>query len=533
MSITVADLLKLPSLRQAKVVAGHGGLSKIVSSISVLESTDPGVLVDEVFPQGEYFGSEIVITGFLNMMDDVERQFVNLKRLAEGGEVGLIFYYVGVFLKKIDKRLIDFANERDFVLIVMPEGDVTLRYGEAISDVMELIHRDRADHMFLVSEILARVSDLPPHQRTISTVLKMLSDRISASLILCDASFQILHLIAWPRSEETAIKRGLEQLDAFPADQQSTACTIFPDSRLYRFSIPAEHGTEMELLVLKEGVLPDGMILTQLADVVRLGINIWGQERSEVAIHELIRAILQDEPIKMRQLSNIFHIDVANINEMWMLRCDESQIERFRREGLPLLRDHLGHDSHTVVADLYEGLAVAFMDWIERFPERDVIARDLAQRLGEAGFTLSLTCCYPLNNTSDVRRTYLLHQENIQTALLIWPCRDSYTLQDLEFASECRRIMGESEAALTSALSPLAVLKNVREDNLLIQTLAVYLLDAGSSVTSCAELLFLHKNTVKYRLNRIRELLRHPIDKMPELSYLYRSVALHRLTAHK
>ena len=132
-----------------------------------------------------------------------------------------------------------------------------------------------------------------------------------------------------------------------------------------------------------------------------------------------------------------------------------------------------------------------------------------------------------------MRRTYLLHQENIQTALLIWPCRDSYTLQDLEFASECRRIMGESEAALTSALSPLAVLKNVREDNLLIQTLAVYLLDAGSSVTSCAELLFLHKNTVKYRLNRIRELLRHPIDKMPELSYLYRSVALHRLTAHK
>ena len=50
MSVTVSDLLKLPSLRQAKVIAGHGGLSKIVSSVSVLESTDPGVLVDEVFP---------------------------------------------------------------------------------------------------------------------------------------------------------------------------------------------------------------------------------------------------------------------------------------------------------------------------------------------------------------------------------------------------------------------------------------------------------------------------------------------------
>ena len=41
MSVTVADLLKLPSLRNAEVVAGKGGLGKIVSSISVLESTDP------------------------------------------------------------------------------------------------------------------------------------------------------------------------------------------------------------------------------------------------------------------------------------------------------------------------------------------------------------------------------------------------------------------------------------------------------------------------------------------------------------
>ena len=37
MSVTVKDLLKLPSLRQAKVLAGEAGLSRAVSSISVLE----------------------------------------------------------------------------------------------------------------------------------------------------------------------------------------------------------------------------------------------------------------------------------------------------------------------------------------------------------------------------------------------------------------------------------------------------------------------------------------------------------------
>lgn len=122
MSVTIADLLTLPSMRGAQVLGGARGLSKIVSSISVLESTDPSVLIDCLFPKDEFFGSEIVITGFLNALNDVECQCANMRRLAAGGEVGLILFYVGVYLQKVDQRLIDVADELDFVLITMPEG---------------------------------------------------------------------------------------------------------------------------------------------------------------------------------------------------------------------------------------------------------------------------------------------------------------------------------------------------------------------------------------------------------------------------
>lgn len=90
MSVTVSDLLKLPSLRQAKVVGGTGGLQKVVSSISVLESTDPTVLVNEVFPHNKYSGSEIVITGFINCVNNIDLQCSNLLKLIDGGEVGLV-----------------------------------------------------------------------------------------------------------------------------------------------------------------------------------------------------------------------------------------------------------------------------------------------------------------------------------------------------------------------------------------------------------------------------------------------------------
>ena len=74
MSVTAEQLLKLPSLSRAKAAGGHGGLSRVASSVSVLESIDPGGLVDEVFPQGEFFGSKIVITGFLDSVDNVPLQ---------------------------------------------------------------------------------------------------------------------------------------------------------------------------------------------------------------------------------------------------------------------------------------------------------------------------------------------------------------------------------------------------------------------------------------------------------------------------
>lgn len=186
MSVTVEDLLRLPSLRHAKVLGGAGGLHKVVSSISVLESIDPKVLVSEVFPKDTSYGSEIVITGFLNCIDDVDCQCSNLLRLAQGGEVGLVLYYVGVYLPKVDKRLIELADRLDFVLICMPEGQRHLRYSDLISDVTECIFRDRAESISLVSDILARISAAPHHQQTVGTALQMLCAELSCSVVLCD-----------------------------------------------------------------------------------------------------------------------------------------------------------------------------------------------------------------------------------------------------------------------------------------------------------------------------------------------------------
>ena len=55
---------------------------------------------------------------------------------------------------------------------------------------------------------------------------------------------------------------------------------------------------------------------------------------------------------------------------------------------------------------------------------------------------------------------------------------------------------------VTAPLEPLLHTDSTIQEDLLA-TLSVYLLDAQANVSRTAELLYLHKNTVKYRLHKI------------------------------
>ena len=111
----------------------------------------------------------------------------------------------------------------------------------------------------------------------------------------------------------------------------------------------------------------------------------------------------------------------------------------------------------------------------------------------------------------------------------IWPDRRSFTYEEIEFTHHCREIIDAGEESLAQRLYPLRLLGINREEAELIRTLETFLIDADSSVTRCAELLFVHKNTIKYRLGRIRSILGYAPTKLPENMYLYEAAAINRL----
>ena len=525
MSVTVNDIMKLPCMNGAKVVAGEGGLTKALSTVSVLEYADPSALQEELFQNDDFSGSEIVITAFANIATEVELQCANIRRLSAAGEIGLILYYVGIFMPSVDQRLIDLANQLDFVLIVMPENRMDLRYSEVISEVMEAIIKDQTAEISLLPDVLDQRSRLPEHQRTIDAVLRMARDRSRTSLILVDSHGRALGQANWPMSLDL-------QVAEFTGIEMMTAVSLSNNRTAWRCPLNPSNSQSMELYLIKDGNPISRELVLQVVELVRLTVSLWSSNHAEIQISELIRAILRDEPLKMRRLANLFHIDVATMHSMWVMRLensDESQRQRYEMEALARLQEQLAHRCDTVIADVYEGHIVGYMVWQDKGENVMDLSNELLGYLADAGIQATLVRCQSLIDTADVRRAFLLIQEYLDDAKCIWPTRQSYSLEEIEFTGQCRKTVDKGEDILVKAMKPLNLLESFSEGTELVNTLSVYLLDADSGVTRCAELLFLHKNTIKYRLGRIGACFGYHVDKEPEKFYLYRAVVLNRL----
>lgn len=524
MSVTVADLLSLPSLRNAEVVAGKGGLQKIVSSISVLESVDPEILNDLLFQNDEFYGGEIVITSFINIKDDVELQCRNMKRLAEGGEVGLILFYVGIFMKDIDQRLIDLANAMDFVLICMPRNRLDLRYSEVIIEVTEAIFKDQSSGASMALDLLERATRLPHHQRTIDTVVKMLADRIHSTVILTDSEKNVLNEAAWPRTlsglhdslKEVPLPKSLEKPVSFPP---------LPGALLYRAQIESASGQTMEMFIVREGSPLAIGTLQQAVEIVQLALRLWSQQHDKVVISELIKAIMQDEPIKMRRLADLFHIDVASIHAMWIITPSPSKI-RWLSERLVQVRKLVKQYCQTSFADMYENCLVIFMDGPKSLQDIEILKEALFTHIPE-GSTISMF--RNLKDTTEVRKSYLSNRDYLKDVKKIFPDKNCFTGEEIAFAKSCRQRLAGGEAEVAKILSILAPLEREREGTELKRTLEVYLLDTNMGLSETAERLYLHKNTIKYRLKCISDRLGFRVGAIPASLSLCQALAVERL----
>ncbi len=519
MSVTVKQLLKLPSLANANVVAGRGGLDRIVSSVSVLEAASFKELGEYAYPNDEYTGSEIVITGFINNPDDIETQYNTIKALSNMGEVGLIIYYVGIYLKRIDESLIRLADELDFPLICMPVNQSGLRYSEAIADIMGVIVRDQISGESMFVSLIESMSKRPAHQQNISTMVRLISNHLRSSIVFTTDSNYTICEAAWP-NELSGIHTEIEKLSEKDFVINPANFKSMDDALVYKLDIHVSGDNYHLYIVHVGGALPHVM-LQQASEAVRIAVKLWGNESGGNAAAEIIDAILTDQPAKMKSLSEMLNVDIESADTMWVVEGDGFTIQHVNK-----ISQEADKFCNTVITDIYKDDIIVFTDNLKRRVNIEALKNNIQMVIPEArtiGFFTNL------ENTSEVRSVYLEYDKYKSDASIIFPDKTFFGKGNLEFAKSCRNIINNGNESVNRYLELLEIIESRRGGDELIRTLETFLLDASCNIQVTSEKMFVHKNTIKYRMNLIDDILGFTIGDMPDSEEYYKACGIKRL----
>ena len=527
MAITIADCLKLPSLRDAAVIAGHKGLDQVVTNVSVLEYAKVFAMADALFQ-----GNELIISAFISVMDSVEDQCTAIRRLQELGEVGLILYYVDYYLRVIDPKLIAVANELSFPLIVMPPSAYNLRYSEVTSEVLEMVFEDRKKEARFVPVLLKQISNMRERQRSITGILRLLSDRLRYSFLLLDRAGRERGVATWPMylSEELTnqFRDVADHSDCFPYTFPQNGMTY--EVRQKTFDVDSQSG--LRLYIMGELGQIDSDCVSQTLEVLQTSYSIWGKNLKKEEIDDLIRIILNDKEENAYRVAAKLKLNLKDFRMMWVLLPKSphpAPSDTDLAAQKELLKTFLAENCRQSIVDMFDKGVVAFMS-DARFSDTDcTLAEAFMASFSRVYPHTFLIWCGCMDSILDAKKAYILIEEHFSTARMIYPLKNLFSLYELTFAEACFNIVHGEEAARQKALSVLAPLKGRKDEAEILRTLMGYLIDSNQSQARTAAILHIHESTVKYRLSKVNRLLGCTISQMPAAYYFYQALAVKRL----
>ena len=282
----------------------------------------------------------------------------------------------------------------------------------------------------------------------------------------------------------------------------------------------------MYLFVFSERGRLDQPLWKQVVEGVRLSMGVWGKTHDQTDLSELTKAIVMDEPIKMRRLGELYHIDVASLSDMWIIRSlNGENLSPWTRDvaELSALYTKIGLCEH------YENDILIFPTGTRTLREMDDWTDALIQFLRENDISAKITRCPQLQYTANAKYFYEANRSYLEDSTKVFPLRAFFTVSEIEFVKECREIAAQGRDHVRRYMSLLDPISQYKDGSEITNTLTVFLLDMNSNITDTAARLFVHKNTVKYRLQKAGNTLGFHIGDMPQSKNLLYALALLRI----
>ncbi len=495
MKVTVKECLELPVFKKALVIAGNQGLDNRVSAISFLETGNFGSIKTNMHKKDEM----ILSASFPEIFgEDMQRGII--RSMAEGGGSALVLLTSDPADEKWPKSVLGLANELKFPIVLISE-DGNVPYADVINAVMEkVLYGDNFANR-LISNTIFHLLNFEKHSNFQSAAREAAINNNFQMVILSEDFNPIFSVETRHRTTiAEAIRAGIER----DVDKSAVYTRIDINGALTYWGPVTINGEKHYMFIVdNEDSYSPGEI-TKLAEILEIAMGMWKYSPVKDAKAEFIKALrrgnkslaycLKDEAMEENDgILSVFCISGIERDD------GLKKITAFeKRTGYEVLKIHEGDEIYGMIL---EGKG-------DSSDEPGEFCTELYQELSvsDAVIIFHVTGAEGIEGSSDA---FQLINEAWPFIRYIFPHQHVFSKYELALASNCINISIRSDSVKKNYMDLIAPFKAAKEGKgkQLLETLEIFVLDAGMNTTRTAKMMNIHTNTVQYRLKRIREIL--------------------------
>ncbi|OCA88129.1 transcriptional regulator [Bacillus sp. FJAT-27225] len=563
--LTVKDLFSIKAIDGLKIVAGEQGINREISLVNIIENPDA---FDWLSP------NELLLsTGYI-FKDNIDYQNRIIKELAEINCAGLIVKMRRYF-ERLPQNMIEQANKYGLPLIELPFeytlSKVISIINEKASGRYDLLNRKTLDMHNLFFRITLEGGG-------IERIVSLLSETINNPIVLVDKDWRLLHYTEH-KNNKIPLEYSLDLVKNRPAFNQAFQDSIPITINDIKKSIKRIY--DLEGIEVKCRVLPvavssqlfgyivvwqtvneltefDYIILEQASTILALeGIKAKEIEEVKLRIREdFFDDLLTGKITSSDTIKTLCDLHGLNANYMYstiVINMDPLDYEN--NEDLIARKYHLENRAKRIVELIYEYCSFAHGE-ITAFYRNNRIIILLGQNANREPLTVNeaknygseilrilekhiLKTAFQIGIGRQYRRIDSLHKSfseatesirlmqrlNHQNGVAHFEDHSVYhfldsNIKDLQLEDFFMKRLGKLyEQDKTQGTDYISTLENYFANNI--------------NISETAKAMFLHRNTVIYRIDKIKEILNTDLKNSEELLQIQLALKIYRLLNKK
>ena len=530
----LAEVLALPRFSDLQLLSSHSNLTQPLESVEITETPD----VADFIPK-----NVMILTTAMIYKDDQEKlkPFIDSLKQAECTALGI---KVGRFLDEISPEIVAYASAVDLPLIKIPS---TQPLGGLLHEIVGYLRDSKTEQMSVAFDIQKRFSTLLMQDVDATRFIAEFAKILNAPIILLSPWQQVIAHSNYFYGNQKSAEFFIEQLSKDHFQQLAQEKKIFrlQDERqeniqVAGFPIRVNDYFPYYLLVLSPEQIPYPISEFAIDQAILVLTFMLFKNQKIAESFEHLKTDFLDRLLDTHQEALSKH---QNWLELWknyrLINSDyyqlaivygvtkpenETHIRYQQAEGQLIfqwLKEQLPEILPDVALFKLKNQNKSILIFQSKKNDHLMILQNLAERLQQAlPITLRFALGNAYENLKDLPNSYIeasstleasLHAQKPATVQLFHPkglagLFEKIGTEDVEYF--CQQQLKELAYPTEPTLQELR------------KTLKVFL-DFNCEITKTANALYLHRNTIKYRMNQCEKLLGTSIQE-PETSLLLR-----------